>query len=128
MKNLYFSFIVSCLILTFIPASGAEDLKPSSKVTQAIVYPDAVLVTRSMNVNLIPGTHQVILDNIVSEIDENSLTVKGEGSASVKIHGAYLKRGFLKQFTDQRVDELNKKILEVSDKIALQIANSALCQ
>lgn len=95
-----------------------QDVKADSKIARVTVYPDAALITRAARVAIDPGVQQVYFDDIVPEIDENSLTVSGEGSAEVKLHGVFLKRDYMTEVADERIRALNKQIEAVADQIA----------
>lgn len=113
-------FILAVCFLCLSVGSFAETIEAPSQISAVVVYPGAALVTRTAQLELAEGVHSIVLDNIVSEFDENSLNVSGEGKAQVKIMGALLKREFLQQAADEQVKELKKKIEEIDDKIAAE--------
>jgi len=121
MKAKYKSVVFIGVVIFFfmgVISSHAEELSVQSKISEVTVYPGAAHVTRSANMNLKKGEHSIKFENIIPQIDENSLTVAGEGRASVKIFGAYMKREHLKQPTDERVKEIKDKIEKIEDTIA----------
>lgn len=97
--------------------SSAETLTPLSKITAVTVYPGAAHVTRTATLDLNPGSHRVVFDNIIPPVDENSISVSGEGTAGVKIYGAAIRQEYLQQAADQRVVELEKRIESIDDSI-----------
>ncbi|OGX38498.1 MAG: hypothetical protein A3C36_02830 [Omnitrophica WOR_2 bacterium RIFCSPHIGHO2_02_FULL_52_10] len=112
------SIVLVCLcFLVKASAGGAENLTAPSKISHVTVYPGSARVTRQAEVNLSPGEHSVILDQIIPHLDENSLTVTGRGAAAVKIFGAYLKREHTKETADQRVQDLEEQIERLSDEL-----------
>lgn len=121
-KNLLFVGIL-CVIVGLMPAAGAESMPANSKISAVTVYPGSARITREAKVDLTPGSHSIIFSDIVPQFDENSLTVAGQGTAKVKILGGYLKQEYLKEAADQRVQELQTKIEEVSDKLSVENAN-----
>jgi uncharacterized protein (TIGR02231 family) len=110
-----FGFVV--LISSFVMA---DDIKAASKITHVTIYPGAALVTREAQVDVSAGDHTVLFENIVPQIDENTLTVKGQGTAEVKIFGASIKTEYLTQSSDERVKTLQSQIESAEDEIALQ--------
>lgn len=97
--------------------SSAETLTPLSKITAVTVYPGAAHVTRTATLDLNPGSHRVVFDNIIPPVDENSISVSGEGTAGVRIYGAAIRQEYLQQAADQRVVELEKRIESIDDSV-----------
>lgn len=113
-KIIFFTFVfMGSLSL----AHAQAVLNANSKIISATVYPDSALITRSAQVEINPGMQQVQFDNIIPEIDENSLTVNGDGTASVKLHGAFIKRDYVTEAPDERIKDLAKKIEALQDQI-----------
>ncbi len=107
------------LLLTMSPLAFADSITASSRISDVIVYPGAAVVTRTAEIDLPLGDHTVLFDNIIPQINENALTVKGQGHAEVKIFGASLKREFLTQSANERVKDLQSKIELLEDQRAL---------
>ncbi|MCX5701083.1 MAG: mucoidy inhibitor MuiA family protein [Candidatus Omnitrophica bacterium] len=104
----------------FFLSSGmalAEELKADSKISEVTVYSGDALVKRSAQVKLSLGQDKVVFADIIPEIDENSLRVSGEGSASVKILGAYVKKEFLKEQPIDKVKAIQDEIQKLEDQI-----------
>lgn len=108
------------LVLVFIAlfAGGvfAADIEADSKIAQVVIYSGNALVTRVAKVRLIPGEHKVIFPNIIPEIDSNSLRVKGEGSAEVKILGAQVENEILQDNPVEKIKNIQDKILNLEDE------------
>jgi uncharacterized protein (TIGR02231 family) len=107
-----------------IADSAKQTIKSLSKITSVTVYPGAARITRSATQDIALGAHSVVFDNIIPPVDENSVSVSGEGTAGVKIYGATIKQEHLQQAADQRVVELEKKIESLDDQI--MVANKDL--
>ena len=101
----------------------AETFNSQSKITDVMIYPGSALVTRTASISLSPGEHSVVFENILPDIDENSLTVSGKGTAQVKIFGARIKNEYLKESSNERVKDLESKIQAVEDAIKEQDSN-----
>ncbi len=103
--------------------SFAGEIWAESKISDITVYPGSARVTRRAETTLSVGAHSVVFENIVPQMDENSLTVNGKGTAAVKIFGAYIKKEYFKEKADQRVEELEVLIQDLSDQIQAQTNN-----
>jgi len=95
----------------------ADEIKTASQISQVTVYPGLALVTREASLDITPGDHTVLFDNIIPQIDENTLTVKGQGTAEVKIFNASIKTEFLTQASDERVKSLQAQIEALEDQM-----------
>lgn len=110
--------------LNTVRNAHAADLPADSRIAEVTVYPGSARVTREANLELSVGGHSVVFENIIPQLDENSLTVTGKGTADVKIFGAYVKREYSKAAADQRVQELKTLIEALGDQI--QTENNAI--
>lgn len=123
----YFSFIiVSMFLFLFVQISYAEILTPETKITRVTVYPGSARVTREATVDLTEGEHTVVFDNIIPVIDQNSLSIAGKGKAQVKLYGASFKDKQLIVPADERVSDIQQKIDDLNDQIAVQNAKLAI--
>lgn len=104
------------LAVTFNASAGT--IKPSSKIASVTVYSGAAHVTRTATLDIAAGAHSVVFDDIIPPVDENSVSVSGEGTAAVTIYGAALKQEYLQQAADERVRELEAQIESIDDAIA----------
>lgn len=124
MRKLCWLFLMLCFALVINAASAkAETIAANSKISAVTVYPGSARITRTSQVDLTAGTQSIVYDGIVPVFDESSLTVSGQGTAMVKILGAYLKQEYLKEAADQRVKELQNQIQEVEDKLMTEQSN-----
>ncbi len=96
----------------------ADTIDTASLISQAVVYPSSARVTRVAKVTLKEGLQTVRFTGVQPVFDENSLSVAGKGTASVKILGAGIKATFLKEASDDRVRDLEAKILAIDDALA----------
>jgi len=109
-------------------AATSVELSPTSKISEVTVYPGAARVTRTAKVDLAVGANSIKLTDIIPEIDENTLTVSGQGTAAVKIHGGYIKREYLTQEADQKVQDLMTKIETLDDQLVVENNNLQILQ
>lgn len=115
MKKLFWIF---CSVVLTSSRAFAADVEAPSEISQVTVYSSSAFVTRSATVQVNPGDTRVVFANIIPEIDEDSLRVKGKGSAEVKILGAQVKREFLEEAPALKVQELEARIQAVGDENA----------
>ena len=120
MRFIKISVVLGLFSLNMVSGSFAEDLSSESNITEVTVYPGSARVTRQANVDLSIGEHSVVFEGIIPQLDENSLTVTGKGTAGVKIFGAYIKREYSKVAADARVEELKTLIEDLTDEIQME--------
>ncbi|PYQ09600.1 MAG: hypothetical protein DMH00_12740 [Acidobacteria bacterium] len=89
----------SCLLLCLpvvlsISGAVAAESTPASHVTQVTLYRDGALVSREAQVTLSPGDHHVLLKEIPSVADPNSVRVTGAGTAGMVIGGVEVSQDF----------------------------------
>ena len=66
-------------------AAAAADIEARSRIDAVTVYPDAALVTRTMDVDLPAGASAVVLKGLPYTVDPASLRVAGAGSQKIAI-------------------------------------------
>lgn len=118
----YVVFVAGILCAGLVTSAGAEMFSENSKISKVTVYPGAARVTREMVLDLPVGEHHVVFDAIVPQLDENSLNVEGQGTASVKILGADLRHKHTREEADPRVQELTAVIEKLSDQMQMESA------
>ncbi len=115
-RRLFVALLVSSLFFVFSGAARAMEVPVESKITRVMIYPDSGLLTRSGSVQVDPGTYQFVFSDIIPMMDENSIRVAGSGSAKARIFGAQLRKEYLSEKPAQRVQQLEKEILSLSDE------------
>ena len=117
MKRLFLFFVIY-----FVVVSGvfAEEFRPQSKIEEVTVYTGSARVTRVAKVTLPVGEHTVIFEDVVSNIDENSLNVAGLGEAKVTLFGANIQTEQLKFNPNEKVRALEDKIQGLKDQVELK--------
>lgn len=123
-KILIWGVVLSGFLFLGINDVQSETVTAEAKVIRVTLYPDSALVTRSAKVQLKPGMHQVEFADIIPGIDEHTLTVAGRGTAEVKIHGAFIKRDYLTESPNERLNALNKEIRVLNDQLAREKAHA----
>ena len=115
MKKIFFAL---AFILLAQPFAYAADVTASSHISEVTVYSSSAFVTRSAQVELKSGDTRVVFADIIPEIDENSIRVKGKGTAEVKILGAQMKREYTEEAPVARVEQLESEIQTIVDQNA----------
>lgn len=111
MKNLRYILLLMFLpvpVLTF--AADLQRIPASCRITAVTVYPDRALTSRSASLNLKPGNYLIAFDSLPVLVQDDSVRVEGKGSAGVTIVGLEVKRTFLEQSGEKRVQELEEEI------------------
>ena len=106
MTSLSRKLIASLFVVAFACPAFADTIEMPSKISAVTIYSGAAHLTRTITLDLPVGDHTIIFDKIVPPLDENTLSVTGEGVAAVKIYGGYIKQEFLEKSSDQRVKDL----------------------
>jgi uncharacterized protein (TIGR02231 family) len=120
MKNtMTFGFLFFLVSFAF-----AEKKIVDSKVLDVTVYPIGAMINRTAKLNIPSGSHTVVLDNLTSSIDPNTIQIEGKGNfeilsvkfeffypyAKSKPKGIELIEDSLQMFRDQRY------LLEAEDR------------
>lgn len=111
MKKLSCFLLLSLILipsLTF--AADPMRLTATARITSVTVYPDRALISRSASFKIKPGNYLIVFAGLPTLVQDDSVQVKGQGSASVTISGLEIKRTFHAQSGEKRVQELDDQI------------------
>ena len=108
MRYFLFPALLAVPALTF--AAELTRVPAASRITAVTVYSDRALTTRSVSLNLKPGSYLVAFDGLPTLIQDDSVRVAGKGSAEATIVGLEVKRVFLEQSGEKRVKEIDEEI------------------
>lgn len=108
--------LIGSLLLSF-PIKAAE-VEAASQITQVTVFLRSALVNRLAKVNLSPGLNTVVFSDLPVRLNDNSLTVEGEGGPAVKILNLEVTRTFATTPYQEEVKKLEDKIKELDREIA----------
>lgn len=109
-RSLLFGSVIFLLLFAAANCLFASEVAVESKIVRVTIYPDSALLTRQGSVQSVPGTYQFVFGDIIPNIDESSIRVKGEGTARARIFGAQLKKDYLSEKPAERVMQLEKEI------------------
>jgi len=116
MRKTFLAFFTSILAIPIYSVVLAQDTIADSRITQVMVYPDSVLVSRTATVKLSPGAQKIIFPEIIPQIDENSLRVSVAPADQVKILGAQVRKEFLQEESAQAVKQLQDELQALNDQ------------
>ncbi|MEL6436151.1 MAG: mucoidy inhibitor MuiA family protein [Pseudomonadota bacterium] len=77
----------AALACTVSTAAVSATFEPDSTIARVIVFPSGAQVVRVAELDLLPGEHRVLVDDLPANIDPASIRVKGVGEAAVTISG-----------------------------------------
>ena len=72
--------IFTTLLITINFIYAKADITVSSKITEVMVYQQFAQITANADVNIVPGTYNLIVDNLSQYTDEGSLQLKGDAN------------------------------------------------
>ena len=82
----------SLIVLGFFCAPAfATDIEMTSKIEAVTVYPDGASVTRSLDVDVPPGSSVLLMKGLPATIDPNSVRVEGRSGGALAIASVDLK-------------------------------------
>ena len=111
MKSLrIFLFLTLILIPTLAFSTEPQRIPAPSRITAVTVYADRALTTRSSTLTLKPGSYLIAFESLPTLILDDSVRVDGKGTAATTITGLEIKRVFLEQRGEKRVQELQEEI------------------
>ena len=82
----------------------------NSTIVAATVMVNRAIITRTGSIKLEIGDNQITLKDLPTSLIENSVRVSGEGPEGAKIIGVELKKEYLVEVKDEKVQELQKAI------------------
>ncbi|MHA2333563.1 MAG: mucoidy inhibitor MuiA family protein [Candidatus Hodarchaeales archaeon] len=80
------------------------------------VYPSGSLVKRVLEITIEPGSNEVVLEDLTSELDPSSVRVKGSGTVAFRNDGQDVKKTAHLETPDEKIQELLETIKELDKK------------
>ncbi|MCJ7615047.1 MAG: mucoidy inhibitor MuiA family protein [Desulfobacterales bacterium] len=87
-----------------------------SKIDAVTVYPDRAMITRTADIDLVEGSREIVIDNLPTYIIDDSVRVVGQGSVKAKISGVKIKRIFLQEHQQKKIEELLSELEKLKDE------------
>lgn len=114
MKTLCRFLFLALLLTPSISFSGdPQRVAASGRITAVTVYQDRALTSRSASFTLKPGSYLIAFENLPNIVQDDSVQVRGRGTAVALISGLEVRRAFLPQSGEKRVQELDARIREL---------------
>jgi uncharacterized protein (TIGR02231 family) len=111
-KSIFTSLLIT---INFIYAKA--DITVSSKITEVMVYQQFAQITANADVNIVPGTYNLIVDNLSQYTDEGSLQLKSDANfviLSISTQMNYLGEEKKSQKLIALEDSIEKLTLKIS--------------
>ncbi len=119
MKICSFILLLTLLNIPVLAFSAEPQRIPApSRITAVTVYADRALTTRSTTLTLKPGSYLITFESLPALILDDSVRVDGKGTAATIITGLEIKRVFLEQRGEKRVQELQEEIRTLEKRSA----------
>lgn len=109
------TFCTTLLLLGLTPMAQAAEIESPSVLTAVEVYGDRARVVRSATVDVVPGSHEVVLTGLPPQLEVESLRAEGEGTARVVLGSIDVRRGFRPEALSERVRDLQGRIEGLQD-------------
>ncbi|RMI00784.1 MAG: mucoidy inhibitor MuiA family protein [Calditrichaeota bacterium] len=96
---------------------NAEDVRPlDSKVVKATVFQSRALVTREATLSVTSGKHQLVFPDLPGELVDESVRVRGRGTARAKILDVAIEPVFTPEVNQQKVRHLQARRDSLKDE------------
>lgn len=110
MKRLSYFIAVLVFIQIFHSGVHANERVISSTFGEITVYRDRALITRTARVELTPGEHRLVFDSLPAGLLNESVRVRGEGTARATILGVETQQAFPAETVLARAREIENRI------------------
>ena len=118
-------FFCLCLVPGTLLAAPLARLSVSAKISGVTVYQDRAQVTRTATVQLRPGSQIIVIEGLPVLLQDDSVRVDAKGTAQATITGIEVKRSFLSQTADKRVQEIDAELKLLERKLGTLDARKA---
>lgn len=117
MKKLLFCVLgILVVVIGVKGVEAAQVIEADAKITAVTVYHrDRALVTRSVKLNLKPGSYDVVFSHLPEAVMDDSLRSSGKGTATVRLLGLKTKRVFMEKTPQDKVRRMEEKLQDLKD-------------
>jgi len=109
-------FVLLSLIVCINPQIVWASKMIQSKIDAVTVYLDRAMITRTVDIDLVKGSQDLVIDNLPAYIIDDSVRVMGQGSVKAKISGVKVKRIFLQEHQLKKIEELRGELEKIKDE------------
>ena len=110
------------LIAVYLPFSAfatGNEKRVKSEIKEVTVYLSGAQVTSTANVNLAPGTTQVIFEDLSKDVNEDNIQARGEGDLTIL--SVMKKMNYLDQnVTTKEIAQLQDSLESLQNKLEMQ--------
>ncbi len=127
MHNLTLRALPLALILALPSLAHAGTIEANSHVTEATIFTDRALVTRTTKAHVPAGAQTIQISDLPAGINESTLRIQGKASAAVKLGTVEVKHVFLREAANAAEREKTAQIeAKNAEKALLQAEITAL--
>lgn len=112
------------LFLILSSFNVAQVMPVDSKVTEAIIFKDRAMVTRTADVSLQKGENQIIFSNLTPDIKDETVRISANGNGKLKILDVKVERKFTAEIRQEKIKELQKQLDDL--KSQMQVSTDQL--
>ncbi len=116
MKTIIFAALFALLVPLALYAS---EIKIESRISSVTVYPDSALITRTSELAKPEGRYTIVFDEILPDIDENSINVSSRGEADARILGVRAVRIFTEHAPSDEINRIQSEIQTLKDELTM---------
>lgn len=117
MKNIFFIFLS-------ITLCSAQPKKVESRVTDATVFKDRAMVTRTAVLNLEKGENTVVFSDLTTNIRDETIRISIPDDKRIRILDVKVEKRFTTEIRKEKINSLQKKIDEL--RIIVQTATDKI--
>ncbi len=125
-----------CFLFVFLTSLiFAQSKSVDSKVTEATVFKDRAMVTRSADVNLKKGENQIVFSDLTTDIKDETVRIATEGNGEIKILDVKVERRYTPEIRKEEmndlqkeIDALNREMQEATDQLAIYDSKKAFIE
>lgn len=116
MKKIFF---IGIIFVMFAAVSYGGSIELSGKISTITVFSDSALVKKMIDIKVVRGENLFSIVNLPLMMDDASLKIRPIEDTGVKIKDIKIQKTFLNTGQNPRVDQLNKMLNELNDRISL---------
>lgn len=111
-------YLTTLMILICGFATTLASAEQTGTISSVIVYPDRAAVTRELTATLVPGDNAIVFNGLPLNIDLNSLRVRGEGPAGMKVGAVEITPAFFAETQQENVRKIESELEDKANAIA----------
>ncbi len=105
------------LLIAAVDAKSSET-KPEVNLKKVTIYPQGAIVKKELKFKAHAGENVLNISDLPADLVDESLNISTKDSKGIKIVDVKIEKTFLKIITQERIDNLEKKLEEIEEKIS----------